>query len=304
MLNLDEECLMASQGSLMIIAAFNKAKQELENANSRLSVTILRVGSAAGFQGPTFVLLKGKDVAAGFDEDFLVKHGAAPGSRIIMTPNAFMTHDAWDELAPHLAAGIRKMKIIEDHPNWHCKITGDGFGAHKMTVKAQEVLASANIQFIIEEGDSSHVNQPFDRTVAKNGKGTASEVLEQLRSTKACGTMLTQYHLVHVVLAMVRKIDTVEKDDNVWSKSFRACNLHPDHRMDFPHWVKKIENFLKAGSDFAAEGQLDRRNMLPEWWKIWCVLRCMHTCSYPYTCILMGMVVCGVAIHVYGCVLI
>jgi len=46
-----------------------------------------------------------------------------------------------------------------------------------MTLKAQEELRKRRIELIIEEGDSSHVNQPFDRQVAKTGKATMRSVL-------------------------------------------------------------------------------------------------------------------------------
>jgi len=33
--------------------------------------------------------------------------------------------------------------------------------------------------------------------------------------------------------------------------------------------VVQIKNFLQCGSDFNTEGQLDRREMLPTWWRLW-----------------------------------
>ena len=45
--------------------------------------------------------------------------GAPKGSKIIMTPNAYMTDDAWAELALPLAKGIREMEI--SFKLLHCK---------------------------------------------------------------------------------------------------------------------------------------------------------------------------------------
>ena len=42
--------------------------------------------------------MNGKKRRNGYDERFLENHGAAPGSKIAMTENAFMTEKAWDEI--------------------------------------------------------------------------------------------------------------------------------------------------------------------------------------------------------------
>ena len=42
--------------------------------------------------------MKGKKRRNGYDERFLEKHGAAPGSTIAMTENALMTEKAWAEI--------------------------------------------------------------------------------------------------------------------------------------------------------------------------------------------------------------
>ena len=50
-----------------------------------------RTGSVAGSNRPTAFLLSGKRKHKAFTDDFLVKHGAAPGSTIAMTESGYMT---------------------------------------------------------------------------------------------------------------------------------------------------------------------------------------------------------------------
>ena len=62
---------------------------------SRASITIVRTGTVGGTTGPTIILLKGEKKNPIYTDEFLVKHGMAPGSTIIMTENAYMTDNAW-----------------------------------------------------------------------------------------------------------------------------------------------------------------------------------------------------------------
>jgi hypothetical protein len=113
-----------------VIACASKRKQEKEADDSRVSVTSLRCGNAAGAQGPTFILMKGKLKRDGFHDQFLEKNGAAPGSTILMTPNAFMTDDSFDAMAAKLATGTRayvpdyccNYKIARTHSHTNCRV--------------------------------------------------------------------------------------------------------------------------------------------------------------------------------------
>ena len=53
-----------------------------------------RTGVAAGHNGPTVFLLKGKKRKSGFNETFLRQEGCALGLTICMTENAYMTEEA------------------------------------------------------------------------------------------------------------------------------------------------------------------------------------------------------------------
>jgi hypothetical protein len=62
--------------------------------------------------------MEGVKAATGYTDEFLVTMGAAPGSCVVMTPNAYMTKAAWAEIAPKIARGIRQLPFVRDHPNW------------------------------------------------------------------------------------------------------------------------------------------------------------------------------------------
>ena len=53
-----------------------------------------RTGVAAGHNGPTVFLLKGKNRKSGFNDTFLKKEGCELGSTICMTENAYMMEEA------------------------------------------------------------------------------------------------------------------------------------------------------------------------------------------------------------------
>jgi hypothetical protein len=46
------------------------------------------------------------------------KKGAPAYSKVIMTPNAYMTDEAWKEAAVLLAKGIRSLPAVRDHLDW------------------------------------------------------------------------------------------------------------------------------------------------------------------------------------------
>ena len=60
--------------------------------------------------------------------------------------------------------------------------TLDGFGSHVTTPLALEVFYKNKIHIVKEEGDTSHVAQPFDRQVAKSDKKIMRTALESLRA--------------------------------------------------------------------------------------------------------------------------
>jgi hypothetical protein len=91
----------------MIVGSTDQKKHEKAIADSCVSMSLYHTGSIAGNQGPTIAVMAGKQQRAGFmDQQFLVKHGMAKGSTIIMTPTAFVTEEAWEEMTPFVIKGI------------------------------------------------------------------------------------------------------------------------------------------------------------------------------------------------------
>ena len=80
-----------------------------------------------------------------------------------------------------------------------------------------------NIFALKEEGDSSHINQAYDKYVAKEDKVSKVESLAMLQSVKHIDKgFVYQWRIVHVGLYAVRSMKP-----ETWTRSFRACNMDP-----------------------------------------------------------------------------
>ena len=92
------------------------------------------------------------------------------------------------------------MPYLKENPQlWYIEITY-GSGAHHNSLKAMKLRANGKCLSVKDEGDTSHVNQAYDRFVAKGDKKQAANSLNFLRS--ACysiGTVIDQWIMVHVV---------------------------------------------------------------------------------------------------------
>ena len=260
----DEACFMANaKGDGRVIGSADIKKQEKNFDDCRASITAYRTGTAKGDQGPTGFLLKGDKTRHGYSNKFLEKHGAAHGSQIIMTESAFMTTVAWEKMTPMLMRGYRKInKYVEANPDWWCLEILDGFGAHFNSHYAMKERQKNRIISLKEEGNSSHVNQAYDRHVAKIDKQHAANFLSFLRKFRfRCGSVLDQWHLIHVVLGALKAAKP-----STWVSSFKACNLYPETRVPFQEWCKKIEPFLQKGGTFKTETTDDKYLLLPDYW--------------------------------------
>ena len=213
-IGLDEMCLMSDQhGGLKIIGSADKKKHEKLLQDSRVSITIVRTGTAWGTDGPTVFLVKGEKVKKGHDEAFLVKHGLAKGSTVVATENACVTDVAWLEVSKAIVRGCRELPCIKENPQWHVAELLDGFKSHENVLAAHELRAQNNIDSLKEESNSSHVNQGHDQLVAKNDKKVASETLHQQRSLAKiktgktnidqCDLVVTGIHIVNSTTPVV-----------------------------------------------------------------------------------------------------
>eukprot|EP00961_Rhodomonas_salina_P138502 1863046-Rhodomonas_salina.1 len=67
----DETCLLASAGEVSVLGDKEKKKHEITTHDSRVSITMYRVGSAGGATGPTGFLMGGVRKRAGYDDAWL-----------------------------------------------------------------------------------------------------------------------------------------------------------------------------------------------------------------------------------------
>ena len=74
-----------------------------------------------------------------FSDAFLLKHGYAPGSTIIMTENVYMTDDAWMESLTAIVKGYCKLPFVKENPDWFAAELLDGFKSHENVLAAHKL---------------------------------------------------------------------------------------------------------------------------------------------------------------------
>ena len=154
-----------------------------------------------------------------------------------MTPSAYMTDSSYAEIAPVLADGIRKMPFICDHPSWWVVVSLDGFESHVNVYVAQEAFYQRKIHILKEEGDTSHINQAYDQSVAKNDMAGMRANLDLIRPHLR--SRLDQWYLIAIAIEALKLIKP-----SAWIESFTKVNLHPRFRMSFEMWLQKIDGKL------------------------------------------------------------
>ena len=70
-------------------------------------------------------------------------------------------NDSWNAPIKH---------IRRENPQWWVMEIFDGFGAHTLSPTAMQLRLDSKILSLKEEADSSHVNQGYDKFVAKSDK--------------------------------------------------------------------------------------------------------------------------------------
>ena len=88
------------------------------------------MGSAGGVDGPRIYLAKVQQLEYKSLINFCKHHDAPAGSCVEMTPNAYMTTEAWRKICPDLCKSIRNMEVIVDHPDWWVVLSLCGLGIH------------------------------------------------------------------------------------------------------------------------------------------------------------------------------
>ena len=204
-----------------------------------------------------------------FTDEYLVKHGAAPFSTIVMTPSAFLTDEAWEKFVPSLIKGIRLQVRTaaallgissEDADKLVVALTFDGFKSHLKNLTELCIFAENNIRCAVENRDSSEINQAFDQLVARAGKKRAAKALDDLRRSHVV-PIIDQWTLIVVGLSMLRDCDK----SFVWEASFIAVNMHPLHRRPFEEFLQQINGFVQGAEKFEDE-VIDVSALLPKSW--------------------------------------
>jgi hypothetical protein len=258
-INLDESCMWAEDGHLHIVGSKNKRKHEKNLGDCRESITVLRVGSSVNVDGPRIYLAKGKEIELPTFKEFTQHWPAPPGSRVVMTPNAYMTDDAWIELVPHLCKGVREMKVIKDHPNLWVVLSLDGFGSH-LVPQALFKFRDYKIIVVKEEGDTSHISQAYDQMVAKADKRAFRELLDTYKAHHK--GVLNQWA---IILIVNEALNHVAKTD-AWSKSFELVNFRPSKRMKFEEHLARHKGVVDA-ADFFFKSRTGLYDAMPACWK-------------------------------------
>jgi hypothetical protein len=164
-----------------VVASKHVKKQQINKDDNRASITICRCGLASGDEGPRYFLVKAEKIENNaLKGDFARKHKAPPGSKVIPTPNAYMTDKTWNEMSTAFAKGLRALPVVKKYPDLWMAITLDGFGSH-LEGRALEVFADHKILIIKEEGDTSQVCQAYDKDVAKADKRHHRNLLNGIR---------------------------------------------------------------------------------------------------------------------------
>ena len=80
-LNLDETCFLCNEGELKIIGGNDKPRHDKNCSDSRFSITVLCIWSAAGVNGPVIFLEKRTKVHPRLrDNNLMTKYGFLEGS--------------------------------------------------------------------------------------------------------------------------------------------------------------------------------------------------------------------------------
>ena len=138
-----------------MVASKSVKKHQTNTENNCGTITISCCGLVSGVDGPRFYLVKAEKIdIQTFKGDFANKHKAPPGSKVIPTPNAYMTNKVWNELAPAFAKGLCDLPVIKDYPELWMVLTLDGYGSH-LQGDALKIFADYKILIVKEEGDTS-----------------------------------------------------------------------------------------------------------------------------------------------------
>ena len=106
------------------------------------------------------------------------KYGLPEGSRVMLNDSAYMDEDTWVATVKHIAAGMRQMPVVRDHPDWFTYTTFDGFKSHVNTAESLVEWVRHKHRVVKEEAGTSHVNQAYNQQQALADKRPSRDLLE------------------------------------------------------------------------------------------------------------------------------
>ena len=130
--------------------------------------------------------------------------------------------------------------MIRDFPKWWAFLSYDGLKSYVNVNESLKTIAEERIRVGKEEAGTSAFNQAYDKFQLKQDKAQTRHLLE-LAQRKVHG-QINQWHLIMVISTATKNIPA-----KVWTDSFVAANLHPNNRMTFHEWIKKILSDVKTG---------------------------------------------------------
>ena len=84
---------------------------------NRGTITISSCGIASVSVGTCFYLVKAEKIdTQNFKGDFAKNHKAHIGSKVIPTPDAYMTDKVWNKPEPDFYKGLRDLLVKKDYP--------------------------------------------------------------------------------------------------------------------------------------------------------------------------------------------
>ena len=106
-------------------------KHKTNTDDNRRTITIYRCGLASGVDVPRFYLMKAEKIDLQTSKgNFKNKHKAPHGSKVIPTPNAYMTYKVWNNLAPDFSKVLRDILIIKEYTELWMFLILDGYVSH------------------------------------------------------------------------------------------------------------------------------------------------------------------------------
>ena len=100
-----------------MVASKSIKKHQKNMDDNRGTITIYCCGLSSGVDAPHFYLVKAEKIdTQNFKGDFAKNHKAHLGSKVIPTPDAYMTDKVWNKPEPDFYKGLRDLLVKKDYP--------------------------------------------------------------------------------------------------------------------------------------------------------------------------------------------